>query len=302
SLFNYIDLAASLFPVIGCFMFLSNIPGKIQDDTGIDGGPSQIWPMGFGILALYLNIVFKMRIITPLGEVVDIIITITRKILWFFLVFAVFLVSFTHAFLYVLHTRRYRPCEGDSCKNTDSSSSYPTGFLEALMVTYFFLSGRYDPVEASIDSGTVTFRVMMVIFFFFTVIILLNVLIALVNVAFNESGVNYQNSYWKVVAEVITGMDLIMNFGERFESGSQPEYIYYCASDEDIRKFERRSGISYLAESTQAADNETHSAQRMIIRSLSEMQRNHEQANGAFKNDLEALKELVEKLVALTEG
>jgi hypothetical protein len=94
-------------------------------------------------------------------------------------------------------------------------------------------SGRYDPVEDSIEDGSVTFRVMMVFFYFFTVILLLNVLIgkwsscirftekalhcttanfslsrlitALVNDAFSESVNESGSSNWKLVADVIAG-------------------------------------------------------------------------------------------------
>jgi hypothetical protein len=38
-------------------------------------------------------------------------------------------------------------------------------------------SGRYDPVETSLDKGSVGFQLVMVIFYFFTAILLLNVLI-----------------------------------------------------------------------------------------------------------------------------
>jgi len=55
--YNYIDLAAYICPVVGSFIFLSNEEGEIDEDTGIDGGPSMIWAMGFGILFLYLNMV-----------------------------------------------------------------------------------------------------------------------------------------------------------------------------------------------------------------------------------------------------
>ncbi|KAF9349965.1 hypothetical protein BGX34_001482 [Mortierella sp. NVP85] len=288
--FNYVNLAAYSLPVAGCFMFLNTTPGTIQADIGIDGGPSQIWPMGFGILFLYLNMLFELRIIPPLAKVVDIIITITQRIKWFFLVFAVFLVSFTHAFLYVLHTRRYRPCEGDSCKETDYPSSYPTNFLEALMATYFFLSGRYDPVESSIENGSVTFRVMMVVFFFFTVIILLNVLIALVNDAFNESGVKHTSSYWKFIADEVAVVE--MRIGVDI---SRPRYIYYCEYDHNVEKFEETHSVSriskhsenrFVAESSRESHTETPSTLYAIHQHMAEMQRE----NRELKQELADLK------------
>ncbi|KAK3824676.1 MAG: hypothetical protein J3Q66DRAFT_325773 [Benniella sp.] len=244
SLFNYIDLAAYLFPVIGCFLFLKDKPG-VTDDTGIDGGPSQVWILAFGILLLYLNLVFELRIIKPLGIAVNTIINITKKIGWFLVLFIIFLVSFTHSLLYVLHTRRYRPCEGDSCNDIDYPSGYPTGFFQALATTYFFLSGRYDPVETSFEKGSVGFQLMMALFFIFTVILLLNVLIALMNDAFNESAKEGGIGYWKLVSEVIAEMEMLTVYNQGVSNhDSYPEYIYYCANDEEVNKFQSQFTIS----------------------------------------------------------
>jgi len=55
--FNWVDLAACLFPIAGCIIFLRTTPSGNNGDIAIDGGPRQIWPMAFGILALYLNMV-----------------------------------------------------------------------------------------------------------------------------------------------------------------------------------------------------------------------------------------------------
>ncbi|KAF9347930.1 hypothetical protein BGX34_002796 [Mortierella sp. NVP85] len=282
--FNYVHLAAYITPILGCFSSLYAKPG-VRDDTGVDGGPSQVWVLAFAILLLYLNIVFELRIIKPLGRAVNIIVNITKKIIWFLLIFAVFLMSFTHALLYVLHTRRYRPCKDgqpdDPCKGGDYPTKYPADFFEALSTTYFFMSGRYGPVEESFDHGTVGFRFMMVIFFFFTVILLLNVLIALMNDAFNISETEGERAYWKLLSEVIAEMEMISMYTERTTNNdSNSEYIYYCANDEEVKKFVARSEASYLAESTQKA----------ILDSL------HEQSND-FKSDFKSLKSQVDKLV-----
>ncbi|KAI8351679.1 hypothetical protein B0O80DRAFT_111007 [Mortierella sp. GBAus27b] len=119
---------------------------------------------------------FEMRVIRQLGIAVNIIFHITRRISWFFLIFGLFLLGFTHTLLYVLHTRRLNACQSGPC-DKDGESSYPTGFFEALSATYFFLSGRYDPVNSSFGSNSVGFHIMMIIFYFFTVLLLLNILI-----------------------------------------------------------------------------------------------------------------------------
>ncbi|KAF9393357.1 hypothetical protein BGZ94_006788, partial [Podila epigama] len=54
--------------------------------------------------------------------------------------------------------------------------------------------GRLDPVSNLFSSGDAGFHIMMVVYFFFTVILMLNVLIALVNVAFTVG-----DESWRVV-------------------------------------------------------------------------------------------------------
>ncbi|KAF9916008.1 hypothetical protein BGZ65_000477, partial [Modicella reniformis] len=147
----------------------------------------------------------ELRVIRQLGVTVNIIFNITRKIKWFIVIFGLFLASFTHALLYVLHTRRYRPCPpgSTSCDDIDYPSKYPTGFFAALSATYFFLAGRYDPVGNSLDKGSTGFNIMMVVFYFFTSILLLNVLIALMNDAFVESAKEGEIAHWKLLSEVV---------------------------------------------------------------------------------------------------
>ncbi|KAF9336581.1 hypothetical protein BG006_008147 [Podila minutissima] len=105
--YNYFDLAAYTLPIIGCGMFLSTKHGTIDGEKGLgmyDVGPHQIWVMSFAVLALYLNILFELRVVRQLGVVVNIILNITRRTVWFLLIFGLFLLAFTHALLHLLHT------------------------------------------------------------------------------------------------------------------------------------------------------------------------------------------------------
>jgi hypothetical protein len=53
SLYNYVELGAFIFPIIGCFKFLNTEPGM----TPMTGRFSQDWILGFGILLIHLNMV-----------------------------------------------------------------------------------------------------------------------------------------------------------------------------------------------------------------------------------------------------
>jgi len=91
------------------------------------------------ITPLQIEQLLELRAIRPLGIAVNIISSMARRIGWYFLIFFFIFVAFTHSLLYILHNRRYKPCEGKDCENTDNPSSYPTDFGRALSATIFFL-------------------------------------------------------------------------------------------------------------------------------------------------------------------
>ncbi|KAF9291458.1 hypothetical protein BGZ68_003878 [Mortierella alpina] len=243
--YNYMDLAAYVMPVVGCFLLLKARTMSEMNSDKFDGGPSQIWVMSFSILALYMNILFELRVVKQLGIVVNIILNITRRIVWFFLIFAVFLISFTHALLHLLHTRRYRPECVDGCTGDGHLDKYPTNFLRALSATYFFVAGQYNIIEDSFDEPDVGFHIMMVIFFFFTAILLLNILIALMNDAFTESRDQGQLAWLKQWSEVIAEVEIyLMTQGTRQNRNYFPDYIYYGASEQEAESYESKYYIA----------------------------------------------------------
>ncbi|KAF9987533.1 hypothetical protein BGZ65_003192 [Modicella reniformis] len=243
--FNYVDLVAFTTPVVGCFFSLLSTPGT---------SPNQVWVIGFAILFLYLNMLLELRVIRQLGIAVNIIFNITRRIKWFFMIFGLFIVGFTHALLYVLHTGSYNPCEDNSCGGTENSDSYPTGFFAAFSATYFFLSGRYDPISTSLQKGSAGFHIMMIIFYFFTAILLLNVLIALMNDAFTASEKEGEIAHYKFLSQVVAEVEThIMSRKARMRSDYYPKYVYYCASEKEVEQFQ--SQYTILDVSSLSAEN-----------------------------------------------
>ncbi|KAG0215938.1 hypothetical protein BGX28_007164 [Mortierella sp. GBA30] len=245
--YNYMDLAAYAMPIVGCFMFLEMNP--VPGPSGHDEGPDQIWVMSFAILALYMNILFELRVIKQLGIVVNIILNITRTIVWFFLIFGLFLVGFTHALLHLLHTKKIPE------------------------------AGRYDPVNTTFENGAVSFHIMMVIFFFFTAILLLNILIALMNDAFNESKDLGQLAWLKQWSEVIAEVEIfLMSQSTRQNRNYFPDYIYYGASEQDAELYESQYNISnksnlsiesrFLIDTVSSEQITTQTAQREVLRDV----------------------------------
>ncbi|KAF8936994.1 hypothetical protein BGZ58_003429 [Dissophora ornata] len=273
--YNYMDLAAYVTPVIGCFQFLSEKPA-IDERTGIDGGPGQIWVMSFAILALYMNILFELRVIKQLGIVVNIILNITRRITWFFLIFGLFLVKWL-----------------------------PLPSVQA---------GRYDPISTSFENGSTSFHLMMVIFFFFTAILLLNILIALMNDAFNESKDQGQLAWLKQWSEVIAEVEIfLMTQSARQNRNYFPDYIYYGANEQEAELYEskyyitNKSNLSienrFLVETVTEEQNASQLTQRAILRDVQGLTKDLEkmkQTQDGFNQDMAKLAELMAAFLAQT--
>ncbi|KAK3824670.1 MAG: hypothetical protein J3Q66DRAFT_325734 [Benniella sp.] len=149
---------------------------------------------------------------------------------------------------------------------------------------------------------------MMVLFFFFTVIILLNVLIALMNDAFNTSEKEGEIAYWKLLSEVIAEMETVAMYIEGVSSHTG--YIYYRANDEVVKKFQSKLDVLNIAEQSLKAHKETHDTQDVIIERISEVKDTNIDGKEEIKRlvedtvtkDLGELRELVQLLVDRTGG
>ncbi|KAF9436131.1 hypothetical protein BGZ76_004753 [Entomortierella beljakovae] len=101
--------------------------------------------------------------------------------------------------------------------------------------------GRYDQIEDEMNNKeSWAFQALMIIFFFFTVILMLNVLIALINKAFNDG-----DETWRLVwlenrlRTIESAEDISFKIpGFRESHNWFPESIYYSASSQQIRAYE----------------------------------------------------------------
>lgn len=103
-------------------------------------------------------------------------------------------------------------------------------------------------------------------------------------------------------------MEMVAKYIEGVNSHSG--YIYYRASDEEVKKFQSKLDILNIAESSQAAHEVTHEAQRMIIKSISEVKDTNigtkvelkKYVEEAVTKELGELRELVQLLVRRADG
>ncbi|KAF9414057.1 hypothetical protein BGZ94_000531, partial [Podila epigama] len=233
--YNFVDMFAYLVPM------LASIWQKLELQYGdtLESGQrrNSITVFGFGILAVYIHLLFELRVRESVCKIVAILLNITYRIKIFFFIFFACVFAFSHAFLYLLWAR---------VTNGESQSPYeedfPRHFGSSLTITYFMIGGRYDPMDAMFKTGGGGFQIMMCIYFFITGILMLNVLIALINDAFMTG-----ESVWKLV-----WLESRLRFVESAENMAYtipgfrrahnwfPNEIYYTATPNDISEFEER--------------------------------------------------------------
>ncbi|KAF9356544.1 hypothetical protein BGX26_005146 [Mortierella sp. AD094] len=233
--YNYLDLISFIFPVIGCGEFL-----YVSKANPSPEGPSQIWWISFALLAVYINVLFELKVFRPLGIVVNIILNIAQRILWFLVVLAITLVAFTHAFMHITHTKR-DPCinkTGDDLTTCEATKSEYPGDPSAIFSTFFFIAGIYDPLNKDLDPASksgYSFKILLALFILFTVILLMNVLIAIMNDGYSESRDEGQLAWLKQWSQVIVETELsMMGNSTRRNRDFFPDYIYYAANLTDM--------------------------------------------------------------------
>ncbi|KAF9983654.1 hypothetical protein BGZ65_001562 [Modicella reniformis] len=189
----------------------------------------------------------RLRVFKALGIAFNIITNITRRIAGFIGIIIFCLVAFTHILLYVLHSPRYH-CQENSCLVIEDHFDFPLNLFSAFSATLFFVAGRYDPVDAQFAKGDVYFIIVIMIFYFVTATLLLNILIALMNDAFNDSLKEGERDYWKLLSRVVAETETLIKLTrERERSDYYPKHIYYYASEEEVEKFHLKYSISHVS-------------------------------------------------------
>ncbi|KAF9334288.1 hypothetical protein BG006_002401 [Podila minutissima] len=251
--YNYVDWLAYLVPMVACGFQIWEL-----DETG--AGP-----------------LFELRVVEGICKVVAIILNVTYRIKVFFVIFAGCVFAFSHSFLYLFWA-------GAGTATPEviqaKSENHPRDFGNSLTITYFMMGGRYDPMADMFKNGDAGFLVMMAIYFFITVILMLNVLIALINTAFNKG-----ESVWKVVwlesrlrfAESAENMSYVIP-GFRRTHHWFPNEVYYTATPRDIKEFEEKVA-------SMASNN------RRVLIGTSEMERQPSEISQLLQRPLEELQD-----------
>ncbi|KAG0227939.1 hypothetical protein BGX31_006787 [Mortierella sp. GBA43] len=215
--YNFMDFAVFSIPLGGSIRQIINISNN--DETG------GIAALSFGVLIVFIHLLLELRINQSVCHFVTIIFRILNNIKTFFVVFAGGIFAFTIAILHLLHG-----CSVSSC--SDKGSKFPSNLYRAVSSTYFFMGGVWDPIDDNFDSDDWAFHIMMILYFFFTTILLLNVLIAPINVAFNNADEVWMMAWTKNRLRCIQEAEtLSYNIpGFRKIHDWFPDEIYYTAT------------------------------------------------------------------------
>ncbi|KAF9987947.1 hypothetical protein BGZ65_000845 [Modicella reniformis] len=218
--YNYVDLSVYLLPLMA---------SVVQLVENVQGGDHQNAAFSFTILVVYLHLLFELRVIEEVCYTVTIIINVMKRIKAFFIIFAASIFAFAHAFFHLIWD-----------KKTQDASTFLNNFAGAISATYFFMGGRYDPVNDQFESGNVAFHIMMGLYFFLTVILMLNVLIALINVAFSKG-----DESWRLIwlenrfrfVENAENMTFHIPGFRRTHHIIFPRMIYYTATPKEVQEY-----------------------------------------------------------------
>ncbi|KAH7057858.1 hypothetical protein BKA57DRAFT_499737 [Linnemannia elongata] len=227
--YNYADLLAFLTPMFGSIYQLLIISGHVSGDTNLGF-------LSYSVLFICLHMLFELRVAKSVCHFVTIIIQVIKTIRVFFFIFAAGPLGFTIAMLHLL-----RGCVNSSCSNL--SEDFPTNFLEAISAVYFVMGGRYDPFDNDFKSGGFAFHFMLVVFFFFTAILMLNVLIALINLAFNDGDQTWRLTWLENRMRYVESAENMTYINPAFRETQScfPSTVFYSATPQQVRSYDRET-------------------------------------------------------------
>ncbi|KAF9935361.1 hypothetical protein FBU30_003151 [Linnemannia zychae] len=230
--YNLLDLLAFGFPLGASvhqrYLIRSNSISNTQP----------MWPISFSVLIVFLHLLSELRINKSIGKFVTIIQQAIVEIKVFFMIFAAVVFIFGLSLVHLIHS-----CPAGTCTK-DTPTDFPREYLRAVVSTFFFMGGRFDPVQADFDApeGNAAFHLMMVLFQFFSVILLLNVLIALINVAFAKGDDGWKLAWVENRLRYIESAEnLSYNIpGYRTRSSFFPKTIFYSGTLQQAKEYRKR--------------------------------------------------------------
>ncbi|KAF9083099.1 hypothetical protein BGX27_004249, partial [Mortierella sp. AM989] len=213
----------SFYNIIDIITFSLPLAGSIHQLL-INGSGSRGYPgiLSFSVVFIALQFLFEMRINTSVCHFVTIIIQVLSEIKVFFFITIGGILAFTTAILHYL-----RSCPQGVC--SEEETEFPHNYFDA--------GGRYDPVTKNFETADWMFLSLMILSFFFTGILMLNVLIALINVAYARGDATGRLEWLETRMTVVEAAENLTYQipGFRKYYNWFPREIYYTALNRDVK-------------------------------------------------------------------
>ncbi|KAF9577136.1 hypothetical protein BGW38_007846, partial [Lunasporangiospora selenospora] len=135
--------------------------------------------------------------------------------------------------------------------------------------------GRYDPVDDYFGAQDYSFHLMMIIYFFFTVILMLNVLIALINKAFEKGDDGWRLKWVENRLRYIESAEnLSYNIpGFRKKYDIFPKEIYFSIPSRPIKDYQSKVEENNKKEEEVEVKNNTEALVQTLRDQIEEMKK-----------------------------
>ncbi|KAF9274219.1 hypothetical protein BGZ68_000858 [Mortierella alpina] len=241
SLYNYVDLAAYVIPISSSGILIANPESS-----------NALRALSFSVIIVYVHIIFELRAFKSVCKVVSVVVNILLEIPAFFVILAIFILSFAHSINHLIEVNfQASDCQPDPDDANVPSicnaqrSEFPKNYLQAVSATYFFMTGDYGAVATSLTNGHWTSQLLLGLFFFLTAMLMMNVVIALMNGVYSNAAVTANQTWLRNRVELIVIAENYSNilpyFRDQFDYF--PKYVYYTATEKEVEDYQKKYGF-----------------------------------------------------------
>ncbi|KAI8880984.1 hypothetical protein K501DRAFT_335006 [Backusella circina FSU 941] len=232
--YNYVDILACIFPLVSSILLF------------IDG-PHLYDISSFTTLVLWIHFLLRLRVNRRMGILIEIIIQMSVKITPIIGLMILLIIAFTHSFVVLLRRQddgffqeqyggNVAPFNestlGSVIALSDQSQQnlFKDVFL-AFSTVWLFLYGIFDPILSGDVGNYPMALVLAILFSFITALVILNVVIALMTGAIDETKKEGNRNWHIHLADVSNEVENLLPWLVKKDSA---KYVYYHSSRNDV--------------------------------------------------------------------
>ncbi|KAF9583784.1 hypothetical protein BGW38_008547, partial [Lunasporangiospora selenospora] len=228
--YNILDLLMYLLPIASSIHQIHNITTDQKNWVS--------WELSFCVIVMFLHLLSELRVLEVVCKYVTIVFAIISEIKAFFFVLAMGILAFALAIVHIVR--------GNGGVE-EKSGGLPKSFSGAITTVFFILGGRYEPLANELldeDGNYLNWplQILLLTYFFFAVIVMLNMLIALINVAYSKGDINWRQTWLENRLHVIEKAENMSYHIPNFRETRDwfPDRIYYAATPYQVKQYWKR--------------------------------------------------------------